>query len=255
MTHSTLRPPRGKTASRRRKRKRELSQPNPVAVIHRMVENNLIRKVSYTEYRRRVRDVYDGPRGAFLTTASTLSLHLPLGEYLFKKRTFDLRGARRIVDMGCGAGQLAQHLLKYADPEAEIFCCDLATQMLRRARRRLKSPRPRFVSSDLYQMPFADASIDCITCGYVLEHLPEAADGLREASRILRPGGRMLLLTTEDTISGALTSRLWCCRTYNRAELRKICDEVGLPWHKELWFTGFHRATRSGGICVELRKP
>ncbi len=46
--------------------------------------------------------------------------------------------------------------------------------MLRRARNRLKSSRPRFVVADLTRLPFADASFDCVTCGYVLEHLPDA---------------------------------------------------------------------------------
>ena len=52
--------------------------------------------------------------------------------------------------------------------------------MLRRARNRLKSQRPKFVACDLSQLPFADGSFDCITCGYVLEHLPNAETGLAE---------------------------------------------------------------------------
>ena len=93
---------------------------------------------------------------------------------MFRERKFDLRGARRILDVGSGAGQIAKHLIKYADPEAEITCFDLSHEMLRRARNRLKSDRPRFVVADLTRLPFADGSFDCVTCGYVLEHLPDA---------------------------------------------------------------------------------
>jgi hypothetical protein len=64
----------------------------------------------------------------------------------------------------------------------------------------------------------------------------------------------MLLLTTEDSFSGAWTSRLWCCRTYNRRELRDLCESMGLHWHRELWFTGVHRLFRAGGIGVEIIK-
>ncbi|HQU43752.1 MAG TPA: hypothetical protein PK867_13130, partial [Pirellulales bacterium] len=68
------------------------------------------------------------------------------------------------------------------------------------------------------------------------------------------PGARMLLLTSEDTFSGAWTSRLWCCRTYNRRELREVCQGLGLVWKEELWFTRMHKALRAGGICVEIEK-
>jgi ubiquinone/menaquinone biosynthesis C-methylase UbiE len=219
---------------------------------NRLFEHRLIRRVSFETYRDKVRDVYDGPQGAMLATCSLLSLHTPLGERLFRCRKFDLHGVRRILDVGSGAGQIAKHLLKYADPQAEVTCSDLSQEMLRRARNRLKDARPRFVVADLTQLPFADGSFDCVTCGYVLEHLPDPRPGLKELSRVLQPGGRLLLLTTEDNFSGAWTSFMWCCRTYNRRELRKICEEVGLRWHQELWYTKLHKVLRAGGICVEL---
>jgi len=239
-------------SSRRQKRPRAVRRRRKV--FNRLLEHRLIRRVSFEEYRDKVRDVYDGPQGALLAACSMLSLHTTLGDRLFQKRKFDLRGCRRVLDVGSGAGQIAKHLLKYADPGAELTCFDLSHEMLRRARNRLKSNRPRFVVADLSRLPFADGSFDCVTCGYVLEHLPDAQLGLAELSRVMMPGARMLLLTTEDNFSGAMTSRMWCCRTYNRRELARICQEVGLHWHQELWFTRMHRALRAGGICVELVK-
>lgn len=223
-------------------------------IVNRLVENNLIKRLSYNEYRDKVRSVYGGPKGAFLATCSKISLHEPLGDRMLRTRAFDLRGLRRILDVGSGAGQLAKHVLKYADPDAQLACVDLSTPMLRRARSRLKSARPRFVTADLTKLPFADGTFDCVTCGYVLEHLPEPHAGLTELSRVMRPGGKLLLLATEDSFSGAWTSRMWCCRTYNRQELMQICDELGLHWTKELWFTRVHKALRAGGICVAIEK-
>jgi ubiquinone/menaquinone biosynthesis C-methylase UbiE len=223
-------------------------------VLNRLLENRLIRRVSFEEYQEKVRDVYDGPQGALLAACSMISLHTPLGARLFRERKFDLRGCRHILDIGSGAGQIAKHLIKYSDPEAEITCFDLSHEMLRRARNRLKSDRPQFVVADLTGLPFADGTFDCVTCGYVLEHLPDARVGLAEVSRVMRPGAKMLLLATEDTFSGAWTSRLWCCRTYNRRELSAVCEQLGLRWHRELWFTHMHKVFRAGGICVELVK-
>ena len=223
-------------------------------LINRILENDLMRRVSFEEYRDKVRDVYDGPQGAMLAACSMISLHTPMGERLFRGGKFDLRGLRNFLDVGSGAGQIAKHLIKYADQEAEITCFDLSHEMLRRARNRLKSDRPRFVVADLSNLPFPAETFDCVTCGYVLEHLPDAKVGLAELSRVMTPGARMLLLVTEDTFFGAWNSLLWRCRTYNRRELARICEEVGLSWHKELWFTGVHRVLRAGGICVELVK-
>ncbi|MFZ5830804.1 MAG: methyltransferase domain-containing protein [Planctomycetota bacterium] len=221
-------------------------------VFNRLLERTLIERKDYDEYRRIVRGVYDGPQGAILATCSLLSLHTALGERLFRTRRFDLRGARRILDVGSGAGQIAGHLVKYADSDAAILCTDLSREMLRRARMRVKSERPAYVAADLSRLPFPDGHFDCVTCGYVLEHLPDPRMGLREITRVMAPGARLLLLTTEDNFSGACTSLMWCCRTYNREALREICRELGLLWHRELWFTPVHRFLRAGGICAEL---
>ncbi len=237
-----------------RRRKKKSSAGTRKKVFNKIVENDLIERVSYEEYREKVRDVYDGPQGALLATASLLSGHLAAGDRLLRERKFDLRGAKQILDVGSGAGQIAKHLLKYADRDAQLTCFDLSFEMLRRARNRLKNDAPRHLVADLTRLPFADGSFDCITCGYVLEHLPDARSGLSELSRVMRPGSRMLLLATEDNFSGAWTSRLWCCRTYNRQELYETCQDLGLSWNKELWFSRMHKMFRAGGICVELLK-
>lgn len=241
------------TPSKRRRRSRRRDH-NGRKVLNRIVENNLIRRVSFDQYREKVQSVYGGPKGAVLATCSLLSLHVPLGERIFRTRKFNLAGAKRILDVGSGAGQIAGHLLKYADSEAAITCTDLSWQMLRRARQRLRSDRPWYVAADLTHLPFADNSFDCVTCGYVLEHLPDPGDGLVELARVLEPGGRMFLLTTEDNFGGAWTSRLWYCRTYNRKELHRVCESLGLAWRNEIWFTRMHRMVRAGGICVEIER-
>lgn len=222
--------------------------------LNRIVENDLIHRVSEDEYRDKIKHVYGGRKGALLATASKMSLHIQLGRRLISSRKFDVRGMKSILDVGSGAGQIAGHLLEFADREAQITCTDLSAQMLRRARQRLKSSRPAFITADITALPFADNSFDGITCGYVLEHVPEPAKALSEISRVLQKGGRMLLLTTEDNFSGAWTSRVWYCRTYNRQELMGLCEGYGLHWKNELWFTPVHKAIRAGGICVEIEK-
>ena len=243
------------TTEERKSRKRPVRTRKRRKVLNRLLEDRLIQRVSFEKYRQKVRNVYDGPKGAILATCSLLSLHVPLGKRLFRTRRFDLRGVRHVLDVGSGAGQLVRHVLKYADPGTRVTGFDLSHGMLRRARRRVKKNyRAHFVVADLTRLPFPDNTFDCVTCGYVLEHLPDARIGLRELSRVMMPRARMLLMTTEDNFSGAMTSRMWCCRTYNRRELAQVCKDVGLRWGKELWFSPMHKVLRAGGICVELVK-
>src|SRR4029077_12829661 len=96
------RPKKKKPAATRRKK-----------IIHKLVENDLIKRVSYEQYRDKVQDIYGGAPGAILPTCSSLSLHIHLGDRMLRERRFDLRGAKNILDVGSGAGQIAKHLLKY----------------------------------------------------------------------------------------------------------------------------------------------
>lgn len=230
-------------------------RPAPHAVLRRIVESDAYRKLDEVEYRDHVKDVYDGPKGAMLSLASLMSLHEPLLGRMIRRRRFDITGARRILDIGSGAGQILGHLLKAADPQTEIIATDLSHQMLRRARNRIKSDRPEYVAADMTNLPFADETFDCITCGWVVEHLSDPRPALHEFRRVLAPGGSVLLLVTEDTYAGALTSRTWKCRTFNRREFEAACLESGLPWSCELFFTPIHRIFRMGGILVEAQKP
>ncbi|MGE3317392.1 MAG: class I SAM-dependent methyltransferase, partial [Planctomycetaceae bacterium] len=214
------------------RKKRKLAK----TAFRRLVEFQGIRRLSLRQYRDHVRDLYDGPAGAVLAMASLVSLHEPLMGHILRARKFDVTKHRRILDVGSGAGQILGHLLRFTRPDTELVGFDLSHAMLRRARLRLKSQRPSYVTGDLMHLPFADDTFDCATCGYVIEHLPDPRPGLKEIERVLRPGGSVLILATEDTFSGALTSRTWKCRTYNRAELKRACEDSGVPWKSQLWF-------------------
>jgi ubiquinone/menaquinone biosynthesis C-methylase UbiE len=220
-----------------------------------IVEFQGIKRLSLLQYRNHVRKLYDGPAGAVLALGSVISLHEPLVGQMIRRRKFDVTRFKSILDVGSGAGQILGHLLHTAAPETRLIAYDLSPQMLRRARNRLKSERPCFVAGDVMRLPFVEDAFECITCGWVLEHLPDPQPGLCELGRVLKPGGSLLLLATEDTLAGAVVSRTWKCRTYNRRELEAACHASGLPWKEQLWFTRVHRFFKMGGILVEATKP
>jgi SAM-dependent methyltransferase len=204
--------------------------------------------------RRLLQDRYNGLPGALTAVTGILTGHEAFAGRLIRPGAFDVRGRKRILDAACGNGRYSRFLLRYADPDAKLTAFDLSPVMLKRARERLKDRRVTYAVADLTRLPYADATFDAIVCGWVLEHLPDPRPGLRELTRVLAPGGQLLLLSTEDTVLGAVCSRLWSCRTYNRRLLRRACAECGLTWGREMWFSGLHRLLRLGGIIVELRR-
>ena len=222
----------------------------------RLVEFRGFQRIPLNQYRTKVRSLYDGPAGGFLMLASMVSLHQPLMGRVLKKGKFDLGRFQSILDVGSGAGQILGHLLKHTHPEVQIVACDLSPQMLRRARTRhtRTDSRPWYIAADLMHLPFPDNSFDCVTCGYVLEYLPDPFPGLAELRRVLKPGGSLLLAATEDTYTGFMNGRMWKCRTFNRDELRNACNQAGLPWNRQLWFTRAHEFLKLGGIIVEAIK-
>jgi ubiquinone/menaquinone biosynthesis C-methylase UbiE len=101
----------------------------------------------------------------------------------------------RILDVGCGTGQLAAAILERL-PEARVWGLDLSPRMLDHARRRAAESGGRFflVQGDSEQLPFADDSFDVVTCSHSFHHYPHQDRVAAEMFRVLRPGGRLLLL-------------------------------------------------------------
>jgi ubiquinone/menaquinone biosynthesis C-methylase UbiE len=222
--------------------------------IRKAIESKRYRRQPFDTYRSFIQNHYDGFAGELTGLSGILSGHAVLAGQVFKPRAFDVRGCKRILDAGCGNGRYSRYILRRADPDALIAGFDLSQSMLKRARRRLHSPRVHHVAADLTRLPYPDGYFDAAVCGWVLEHLPDPAPGLRELARVLRCGGKMLLMTTEDTLTGSMCSGMWHCRTYNRAELARVSESCGLAWLRPLYFTNLHRLFRLGGIIVELRR-
>ena len=138
-------------------------------LIHQIVEAKIIHRIHHDQYRKKVIRIYDGPRGALLVRSSRLSGHFRYGDRLFRRRHFDLTGVKNILDIGSGAGQVLAHLLKYSNRKTHITGIDLSRTMLERAKKRIKSDRPRLIVGDLVRLPFSNQTFDCVTCCYVLE--------------------------------------------------------------------------------------
>ena len=111
-----------------------------------------------------------------------------------------LKAGSRLLEIGCGAGNL---LLQASVPGSYPVALDLAMQSLTFVRSRLQEVKPGPEAPNGFactqaigeRLPLADKSFDCVLLSEVIEHLEVPHISLSEASRVLRPGGRLLVTT------------------------------------------------------------
>jgi demethylmenaquinone methyltransferase / 2-methoxy-6-polyprenyl-1,4-benzoquinol methylase len=114
-------------------------------------------------------------------------------DFYWRKRAADVVVNWRpeeIVDLATGTGDLALALQKKL-PNAEVTGVDFLPEMLELAQRKGLS---RAILADAMQLPFPDASFDCVTIAFGLRNMENWRDALGEMSRVLRQGGHLLVL-------------------------------------------------------------
>lgn len=102
-----------------------------------------------------------------------------------------LEASERAVDVGAGTGDLTFALLRASAPGARVVAADLSKGMLEVARRR--GPLLAAIAN-AERLPFADASLDRVITGFTVRNVGDLPRALREFRRVLRPGGRAVIL-------------------------------------------------------------
>lgn len=106
-------------------------------------------------------------------------------------RQHGLRRSDRLLDVACGTGLVAVEAAKILGTAEHITCLDPSSGMLAVARNKIKA---RLVQGRAEAMPFPVNSFDFLTMGYALRHVTDLEMTFREFHRVLRPGGRLLIL-------------------------------------------------------------
>jgi demethylmenaquinone methyltransferase/2-methoxy-6-polyprenyl-1,4-benzoquinol methylase len=175
----------------------------------------------------RVAVVYD-----LLNTVMTAGLH-----HRWRTRAVDLARigpGSRVLDVATGTGDLAIELVRRVSPGGEVIGSDFSESMLARARtkgskvleemqgetpsgahngtgRHSTSATLSFEWGDALQLPYQDASFDAVTVGFGARNFSDLRRGLEEMARVVRPGGRVVVLemTTPTRPPLSLFYRLW----------------------------------------------
>jgi 2-polyprenyl-6-hydroxyphenyl methylase/3-demethylubiquinone-9 3-methyltransferase len=155
------------------------------------------------------------------------------------RESFGSGAAPRVLDLGCGAGFLSGYL---AGCGLSVTGVDRSAESLAVASARDLTRTARYVQGEVTRLPFEDASFDAVCAMDLLEHVEDPALVIREASRVLAPGGLFFFHTfNRNLLSWLLVIQAvrWLVRNtppnlhvlhlfIKPAELRSYCDRAGL---------------------------
>ena len=132
---------------------------------------------------------------------------LSLGiDVLWRRRVGNIvarESPKAVLDLATGSGDLARAVRSACGHGTEVIGADFCAPMLNHARR---SGLRDLIVADGMRLPFAEASFDAVTIGYGLRNMESWAGAIREMRRVLRPGGRLLVLDFSLPRSGWLRS-------------------------------------------------
>jgi demethylmenaquinone methyltransferase / 2-methoxy-6-polyprenyl-1,4-benzoquinol methylase len=150
----------------------------------------------------RIARVYD-----LMNSVMTVGLH-----QRWRERAADmavLAPGDSALDVATGTGDLAIALAERVGPEGRVVGSDFSERMLELARE--KAPALEFETANALDLPYEDDSFDAATVGFGARNFSDLAGGLREMTRVVRPGGRVVVLEittpTRPPLSGFF--RLW----------------------------------------------
>jgi demethylmenaquinone methyltransferase/2-methoxy-6-polyprenyl-1,4-benzoquinol methylase len=120
---------------------------------------------------------------------------------IWKRFTIELSGVRKnnaVLDIAGGTGDLAARFAELVGPEGRVVLADINDSMLQVGRDKLldtgRLGNIEFVQADAQSLPFPDDSFDCVTIAFGLRNVTDINSALCSMLRVLKPGGRLLVL-------------------------------------------------------------
>jgi demethylmenaquinone methyltransferase/2-methoxy-6-polyprenyl-1,4-benzoquinol methylase len=126
----------------------------------------------------------------------------------WRKRVIELARLKRnarLLDLGTGTGDLAREALSQA-PQARVIAADFTLEMMRVGQ---KNGALNFSSADALQLPFEDSLFDAVVSGFLMRNVIDLQKALQEQYRVLRKGGRIVILDTTRPKKNLLSPFIW----------------------------------------------
>jgi demethylmenaquinone methyltransferase/2-methoxy-6-polyprenyl-1,4-benzoquinol methylase len=161
-----------------------------------------------------VRAMFDRIAGFYdvMNSVMTAGLH-----HSWRRRAVDLAqvgAGERVLDVATGTGDLALELARRVGPGGAVVASDFSEEMLARARAKLPDAGGAPVTfewGNALELPYADGEFAAVTVGFGARNFSDLDRGLREMTRVVRPGGRVVVLEITTPTRPPLSTfyRLW----------------------------------------------
>ena len=148
------------------------------------------------QFATEVRGMFDRIAGVYdlMNSAMTAGLH-----HQWRQRAVDraeVGPGSDALDVCCGTGDLALELRRRIGADGRVVGCDFSEPMLELARRKSgeEGLPVEFGWADALELPYGDEGFDAVTIGFGARNLADLGRGLAEMARVLKPGGRLVIL-------------------------------------------------------------
>ena len=155
-------------------------------------------QVPVEEKAKKVADVFHSVANKYDVMNDLMSFGI---HRIWKRFTIELSGVRKgqqVLDVAGGTGDLSRAFSRLVGPQGRVILSDINSSMLKVGRDRLLdqgiSSNLDYVQANAECLPFADNSFDCITIAFGLRNVTDKDAALRSLTRVLKPGGRLLVL-------------------------------------------------------------
>jgi demethylmenaquinone methyltransferase/2-methoxy-6-polyprenyl-1,4-benzoquinol methylase len=136
--------------------------------------------------------------------------------------------SKKILDLGCGTGDLSVHLARLAEDDVQIAGLDYSAPMLELAEQKAiragVAGRIKFVNGEATKLPFPDDYLDCVGISFAFRNLtyktPLRMPHLAEVKRVLKPGGRYVIVESSQPENPVI-------RTLFHLYMRIVAQPVG----------------------------
>ncbi len=155
-------------------------------------------EVPVDEKAGKVREVFDSVAGSYDLMNDLMSMGI---HRIWKRQAISLAGVRngqRVLDLAAGTGDLSARFSGLVGPKGKVVFSDINAAMLQRGRERMADKglagNLEYVLADAQHLPFADNHFDCATIAFGLRNVTDKDLALASIFRVLKPGGRLLVL-------------------------------------------------------------